>query len=419
MSSSTREHEHGTPAQPANAVDRLHADSSHRLPSSVRPSHYHLHLTPNLTAVTFTASVTITVSILQPTRSISLNAAELDIKSATLSRSASASSSSPLTASISYRKDDEVAVFTFDSELQPGEAEMAIEYAGQHNDKMRGCYRSRYRSARTGKDEWMIVTQFESTDARRALPCFDEPALKATFTVELTVDPQLKAVSNMPIVDSREGERGEAGLRTVTHRFDKTPVMSTYLLAWCVGEFDVLEDTTSDGIVIRCFTPVGRQQQGKFALECAIRILPFYNSFFKYKYPLPKLDMLAIQDFAAGAVRELDHTRSSCSSSSTHCGLAALSRWLCAAPAVDGELGNGDVSQLGSPHRRGEQLGADQTGRGLDSGTPSMRLCGTQAPTETQYCPDLSSLCCCRCVGICPSDARVVSSVVRQPRQPP
>ena len=322
MSSSTREHEHAAPAQPANPVDRPHADSSHRLPSSVRPSHYHLHLTPNLTSFVFSASVTITVSIQQPTRSISLNAAELDIKSATLSRPASASASaSSLPASISYRKDDEVAVFTFDSELQPGDAELAIEYTGQHNDKMRGCYRSKYRSLRTGRDEWMIVTQFESTDARRALPCFDEPGLKATFTLELTVDPQLKAVSNMPIVESRE-----AGQGSVTHRFDRTPVMSTYLLAWCVGEFDVLEDTTSDGIVIRCFTPVGRQQQGKFALDCAIRILPFYNSFFQFKYPLPKLDMLAIQDFAAGAVSSSLARQAAAAAAAQGCLSSVLSR---------------------------------------------------------------------------------------------
>jgi puromycin-sensitive aminopeptidase len=172
---------------------------------------------------------------------------------------------------------------------------VTIEYEGEHNDKMRGCYRSQYQS--NGKDAYMCVTQFEATDARRALPCFDEPALKASFSVQLTVDSNLHAVSNMPITHTTKEQGGQ-----VTHTFDRTPVMSTYLLAWCVGEFDVIEDTTTDGITIRCFTPVGKAEQGRFALDCAVRILPFYNNFFQHKYPLPKLDMLAIADFAAGAM---------------------------------------------------------------------------------------------------------------------
>ena len=188
-----------------------------------------------------------------------------------------------------------MAIFTVEKALTVGDAILSVVYEGQHNDKMRGCYRSRYQSK--GKDAYMCVTQFESTDARRALPCFDEPALKASFSVTLTVDEHLRAISNMPIIHSTAASKG-----LITHTFDRSPVMSTYLLAWCVGEFDVLEGHTPDNILIRCFTPVGKSAQGQFALDVALKILPFYNEFFQLKYPLPKVDMLAIDDFAAGAM---------------------------------------------------------------------------------------------------------------------
>ena len=263
---------------------------SHRLPTAVRPTHYDLHLTPDMTTFVFHATVSIHLTVTTPTTVIHLNSAELKLHSATVSQSGP-----PQSAAISYLEDDEVAVLTVKKELQVGDAVLLIAYEGLHNDKMRGCYRSRYTSK--GKDAYMCVTQFESTDARRALPCFDEPALKASFVVSLTVDEHLLAVSNMPITATRK----EAGGK-VTHTFDRTPVMSTYLLAWCVGELDSIETRTKDGTLIRCYTPVGKGEQGRFALQVAERILPFYNAFFETPYPLPKLDMLAIDDFAAGAM---------------------------------------------------------------------------------------------------------------------
>ena len=294
MTSTHITHHTEPPTPPPHLHHTEASTSSHRLPTTTRPTHYDLHLTPNLTTFTFHASLTILLTVTQPTRTIHLNSAELRLHSARLTQGPTPT---PVTAAISYNTDDETVALTFDSDLTPGDASLSIEYEGQHNDKMRGCYRSKYRTA-GGEDAWMVVTQFESTDARRALPCYDEPALKASFSVSLTVDAHLKAVSNMPIVESKKEEGGGQ----VTHRFDRSPVMSTYLLAWCVGEFDVIEDTTKDGIVIRCFTPVGKGEQGRFALSVALRVLPFYNGFFRIKYPLPKLDMLAIDDFAAGAM---------------------------------------------------------------------------------------------------------------------
>ena len=280
-------------AHPA-AVDTIHPSLPHRLPPNAVPSHYELHITPNLTTFVFQANVQIHLKIVQATKTIRLNTAEIKVKSATLSRSSS--DSRPVSLTATFEEEDEVCVLTAGEELAVGEGVLTIEYEGEHNDKMRGCYRSKYTTP-SGEERWMITTQFEATDARRAMPCWDEPAYKATFTLHLTTSPHLTAVSNMPITESKPAADG-----LVTHSFDKSPVMSSYLYAWVVGEFDKIEDKTSDGTVVRVFTPVGKSEQGRFALECAMRILPFYNKFFKHQYPLPKLDMLAIADFAAGAM---------------------------------------------------------------------------------------------------------------------
>ena len=297
MSSSKPSHSTTAEDTPADAHEHSGpAKSSHRLPTNVRPTHYDLHLTPNLSTFVFQATVSIHLTVATATRTVHLNSAELKIHSADITQGSNKAS-----ATIAYNEDDETAIFTFEKELSVGDAVLHLSYEGRHNDKMRGCYRSKYQ--RQGNCAYMCVTQFESTDARRALPCFDEPALKASFTVALTTDAHLLAISNMPAISSTPAANGQ-----VTHTFDRSPVMSTYLLAWCVGEFDHLEAHTEDGILVRCFTPVGKASQGQFALDCAVRILPFYNEFFQIKYPLPKVDMLAIDDFAAGAM-ESAYTR--------------------------------------------------------------------------------------------------------------
>lgn len=137
----------------------------------------------------------------------------------------------------------------------------------------------------------------EATDARRAFPAFDEPALKATFDITLVVPQDRVALSNMPVVSE---QTLDDGWRIV--RFDTTPVMSTYLVAAVVGEYDYVEDKSSDGVLVRVYTPVGRKEQGRFALDVATKVLPYYKEYFNIAYPLPKMDLIAIGDFSAGAM---------------------------------------------------------------------------------------------------------------------
>jgi puromycin-sensitive aminopeptidase len=144
----------------------------------------------------------------------------------------------------------------------------------------------------------MASTQFESLDARRAFPCWDEPARKAAFGVTLVVPVELTAFSNMPEIHSKTLEGGK--LRET--KYLDTPVMSSYLVAFCVGEFDYVQAQTSHGVLVKVYTPPGKSETGQFALDCATKSLDAYDNFFGIPYPLPKLDMVAIPEFAMGAM---------------------------------------------------------------------------------------------------------------------
>lgn len=198
---------------------------------------------------------------------------------------------------ITYSTDNETATLIFDQELpEASSGVLTMSFAGELNDKMKGFYRSKYFTP-GGEERYAGVTQFEATDARRCFPCWDEPAIKATFDIALIVPQDRVALSNMPEI---EEEKLENNLRRI--RFDRTPIMSTYLVAVVVGEYDYVEGKSEDGVIVRVFTPIGKKEQGLFALEVATKVLPYYKSYFNIAYPLPKMDLIAISDFSAGAM---------------------------------------------------------------------------------------------------------------------
>lgn len=162
---------------------------------------------------------------------------------------------------------------------------------------MAGFYRSSYTDI-DGKSRIMASTQFEALDARRAFPCWDEPAAKAVFGVTLTIPSNLQALSNMPELSSRRISQSNKNTTVIT--FMDSPKMSTYLLAFIVGDFDFVQGQTKHGVLIKVFTPPGKSSSGQFALDSAVRSLDAYDDFFDVPYPLPKLDMVAIPEFAAG-----------------------------------------------------------------------------------------------------------------------
>ncbi|ELK01597.1 Puromycin-sensitive aminopeptidase, partial [Pteropus alecto] len=197
-----------------------------------------------------------------------------------------------------YQNEDEKVTLSFPSTLQPGTGTLKIDFVGELNDKMKGFYRSKYTTP-SGEVRYAAVTQFEATDARRAFPCWDEPAIKATFDISLVVPKDRVALSNMVCMCSKPYPDDE---NVVEVKFARTPVMSTYLVAFVVGEYDFVETRSKDGVCVRVYTPVGKAEQGKFALEVAAKTLPFYKDYFNVPYPLPKIDLIAIADFAAGAM---------------------------------------------------------------------------------------------------------------------
>ncbi|XP_047293205.1 puromycin-sensitive aminopeptidase-like protein isoform X2 [Homo sapiens] len=201
-----------------------------------------------------------------------------------------------------YQNEDEKVTLSFPSTLQTGTGTLKIDFVGELNDKMKGFYRSKYTTP-SGEVRYAAVTQFEATDARRAFPCWDEPAIKATFDISLVVPKDRVALSNMNVIDRKPYPDDE---NLVEVKFARTPVTSTYLVAFVVGEYDFVETRSKDGVCVCVYTPVGKAEQGKFALEVAAKTLPFYKDYFNVPYPLPKIDLIAIADFAAGAMENWD-----------------------------------------------------------------------------------------------------------------
>jgi len=257
-----------------------------RLPGTVLPEHYALTLTPDLKAATFSGIETIDVILTKPTTSITLNASELTFGSVKIS-----SAGKDQMATVSLDGEKEQATFTVPNELAAGKASVRIEYNGILNGELRGFYLSK-----TEKRNY-AVTQFESTDARRAFPSFDEPAFKATFDVTLVVDKGDTAISNGPIVSDKPGPAADKH----AIKFLTTPKMSTYLVAFLVGDFKC-SSGTQDGVAIRtCSTP-DKVALTPYGVDVAKYVLHYYNSYFGIPYPLKKLDLIGLPDFEAGAM---------------------------------------------------------------------------------------------------------------------
>ena len=265
---------------------------SSRLPAVVAPKHYDLvYERVDLQNHTFQGHVSLQCQALQslPTAVITLHAVELQITTATLQH-VDTQATVPAH-EFSFHQRNQTLQMTFDGALQQGaDYVLKMEFHGILNDQMRGFYRSTFQGL-DGQTHTMATTQFEATDARRAFPCMDEPALKATFTVTLTIPAHLECISNTPLAASLTAPDGK--WKTLT--FQKTPKMSTYLLAMIVGHFDAISETSRQ-IVTTVYTIPGKALQARFCLDLAVRCLNYYQDLFGVPYPLVKSDLLAIPE---------------------------------------------------------------------------------------------------------------------------
>ncbi len=254
---------------------------------TINPINYKLIFEPDLKKFTFNGIETIDADCKKSTDLICMNCAELKIITCQVKSGGKSIKSFP---KINEKK-EELSIKL--SEKVRGKITIYLEFQGILNDRLLGFYRSQY--IQNGKIKYLATTQFEAADARRAFPCWDEPEAKATFDISIIADNKFTAISNMPIKSKKE-----IGSKTL-YNFLKTPIVSTYLIYLGVGEFEYLVGKVGK-ILIRVITTKGNKSKGKFSLDLGKKLLTSYEKYFGIKYPLPKLDLIAVPDFAAGAM---------------------------------------------------------------------------------------------------------------------
>ncbi len=274
-----------------NLDDIPGSSNPYRLPRHVLPARYDLRLEPDLTTGTFQGQATVAVSVSQTTQTILLNAVDLAITSAVVE----GSSRQRFEASIELEPSTQRVRFSFRQPVTPGEWRLHLSFHGKLNDQLRGFYRSTYKDA-SGAIQTLAATQFEATDARRAFPCWDEPDFKAVFATTLVVDPHLTAISNTSVMaESVEGHKKLV-------RFADTIKMSTYLAAFIIGPMEATKPVFVGKAPLRLWTVPGKQSLTPFGHEIAAASLKFFEDYYGIPYPGDKLDLVAIPDFASGAM---------------------------------------------------------------------------------------------------------------------
>jgi puromycin-sensitive aminopeptidase len=265
----------------------------YRLPRTVVPRLYDLRLEPDLDQARFTGSVAIEATVHEPTSLVVLNAIEMQIEKVTIEAAGRV-----WQPAVTLEESTERCLLTLDSPLPAGPARLVLHFTGTLNDQLRGFYRSRFKAA-DGTLHTLAATQFEATDARRAFPCWDEPAFKAVFRTTLVLDPSLQAVSNTLILEEKE----EAGRKIL--RFADTIPMSSYLVAFIIGELVASEPVMVGSTPLRVWSVAGKQHLTAFARDIAAFSLGYFEDYYGRPYPGDKLDLIAIPDFAAGAMENL------------------------------------------------------------------------------------------------------------------
>ena len=268
--------------------------NAHRLPRVVVPAHYTLIFSPDLTAGHFEGTADIDATVRESTSVVSLNALDLDIRDAWFEVAGRR-----VTVEAEIDAEHERLHLRASESLPPGPLRVHLGFAGSLNDRLRGFYRSTFVDD-AGVEQVLATTQFEATDARRAFPCWDEPDFKATFAITMIVDASSSVVSNA--LETR-ADVVEGGRRRV--EFATTMPMSTYLVAFVVGPLSMTSTIDVDGTPLRVVARPDRAHLAPFALDVAAFCLRYFAEYFDRPYPGDKLDLVAIPDFAFGAMENL------------------------------------------------------------------------------------------------------------------
>ena len=253
----------------------------------VSPQNYQIHLIPDLTNFIFAGKVTLLVDAPDAIKALDLNILDLNISSCAVQQN-----DDWIECKFETDKEKEEMQILLPQKME-GSIRIQIRYEGQINDKMAGFYRSQY--THSGKTRYIAVTQFEESDARRAFPCMDHPAKKATFDIIMDIERDLVAISNGDIAQEVPLDNGKMRVT-----FERTPKMSTYLVFFGVGEFEFTRDSKDPRV--RVATLPGMKPYAAFGLEFGRKSLAFSEDYYGIPYPLPKMDLIAIPDFAFGAM---------------------------------------------------------------------------------------------------------------------
>ncbi|XP_063609315.1 aminopeptidase N-like [Penaeus indicus] len=268
-----------------------------RLPRTLRPLHYLVKLQPFINGnFSISGYMEVEMEVLEPTSSIILHMADIITKNETVKLWELEEGRSIRVTEQEYIREYQFYVARLEEPLERGaKYALAMEFVGYLSDELYGFYRLSYRDA-DGDNQYLAVTQFQPTHARRAFPCFDEPALKATFEVHLARETWMTSLSNMPLAETRpvEGQEG-----WVWDRFERSVPMSTYLVAFVVSDFVHINATVDDRVLLRVWARESTIEDAKYASEIAAKILRFFEEYFGIPYPLKKLDIVALPDLTS------------------------------------------------------------------------------------------------------------------------
>ena len=269
--------------------------NKHRLSKNVIPKRYELSLDVDLDNFSYSGNEVIFIDVKKSTTIIQLNAAELTIDKCFIRNK----DKNKLGAEVVYEEKIECITFIFSTEIHPGEWELEITFNGKIRDDLRGFYKSKFLDE-NGNEQWLGTTQFEPTAARYAFPCWDEPNFKAIFSTSIVSDKKYIRISNEKVLEEKLLDSGK-----VETKFVDSMIMSSYLVAFVVGPLEITEVGNVGDTMIRIIHRPNFSKQTKYAGEAALKILDFFEKYYEIKYPGSKLDLIAIPDFAMGAMENI------------------------------------------------------------------------------------------------------------------
>ena len=269
--------------------------NKHRLSNNVVPERYEIKLDVDLDNFKYIGKENISIEVRDSTSEIQLNSAELVIDGCWIENDKGQKEE----ADIIYEDKIECVTFKFSNQITKGKWQLIVNFHGEIRNDLRGFYRSKF-SDGNGVEQWLGTTQFEPTAARFAIPCWDEPDFKSIFSISIISDENYVRIGNEKVLDEKKLDDGR-----IETKFVDSIIMSSYLVAFVIGPLEVTEIGTVGETLVRIVHRPGFSNDTKYAGRATLKILEFFESYYEINYPGSKLDLIAIPDFAMGAMENI------------------------------------------------------------------------------------------------------------------